>query len=152
MDLKNEWVIQSFQMRVNSQNQSDDITAYVNPEYSGGTTHTGDCDITILTHLEWYRGRHRQDVAAAFKGLGSFCYVADSNIRHMENAAFFLNGSTVTEDTECITFKPDKIKESKWFIEPDRSGSTLIPKCRILSRLEGEDCKSPAPHIVCLLW
>jgi hypothetical protein len=62
----------------------------------------------------------RQDVAAAFKGFGTLRYVTDSYIRHMQNAAFFLNGSAVAQDAEGITFKPDKIKESKRFIEPDR--------------------------------
>jgi hypothetical protein len=58
----------------------------------------------------------RQDVAAAFKGLWTFRYVADGKIRHMENAAFFLNGSAVTENTQGFTLKMDKIEESEGFV------------------------------------
>ena len=60
-----------------------------------------------------------ENVAATVYCLRSFRNVSDSDVGHTENAALFLNGTTVAENAKGVFFEADEIEKAKWFAEPD---------------------------------
>jgi hypothetical protein len=61
-----------------------------------------------------------ENITPAFNGFRPFCYIANCNIWHMEQAALFLYGPTVTYYATGILFQAYEIKEAQRFDKPDR--------------------------------
>lgn len=58
-------------------------------------------------------------VRTAVEGFWALGHIAKGDIRHSENATFFLDGAAVTQGAECTLFQFYKIKESKGFHETE---------------------------------
>jgi hypothetical protein len=62
-----------------------------------------------------------ENITPAFNGFRPLCNVTDGDIWHMEQAALFLYGPTVTYYTTGVLFQSYEIKKAKRFDKPDRS-------------------------------